>query len=161
MARALGEAVLYQFFAYVKSAPGALDGIAGIAYMSATSDIVRVKYIKSQHPPGVRILRNGGVRLRGKEFSSRFVGQVFLLRERHTVLHDLIPYFHHIRNITVAVYSLTVMFMSLLRPESMRKLCRFFVCRYHGVGHSRAECTFFKRAHALYGRAAGTAHRIL
>ena len=86
-------------------APAVLvNGIACVADMSASSYIVRVKYVNSADC-AVIVLGNSAVVLRCEKFPSALVCEVLLLRKSNAVLDNDVPYSHHFGDILFGIFS--------------------------------------------------------
>ena len=98
----LFEAVLDELLANVMSAAVLADGIAGVADVSAPTDIIGVEDIQPYHV-AVVVLRDGAVGLRGKEALARVRVEYLLLREGDALLDDVVPDVYHLRKVLVFV----------------------------------------------------------
>ena len=86
-------------------APAVLvNGIACVADMSASSYIVRVKYVNSADC-AVIVLGNSAVVLRCEKFPSALVCEVLLLRKSNAVLDNDVPDPHHFGDILFGIFS--------------------------------------------------------
>ena len=101
----LNKTVGDQFLSDMKSPCLGADCIAGIADMTAPADIIRMKNVKSQNIPSVRILCYSSVCLLSKKCFAGFCIQKILLGEGNSVLHDLVPNLIHGRKICVLIGS--------------------------------------------------------
>lgn len=107
------ERIANKRFADMLSPAGFVNGIACVADMSAASYVVRVKYVHSADC-AVNVLGNSAIGLRGEEFPSAFVREVFLLRKSSALVNDNIPYSYHFGNIPFGIFSYLHIFPLLL-----------------------------------------------
>lgn len=100
-----GQTVGYQLFSNVKSSGISAYRIAGVTDMTASSDIIRMKDVKSVNFSAFRIYCCSCLGLFCKKsFSCLFV-KAFFLWKSHTVFYNLIPYPDQIRKIFFFVFS--------------------------------------------------------
>ena len=100
-----GQTVGYQLFFNVKSSGISAYRIAGVTDMTASSDIIRMKNVKSVNFSAFRIYCCSCIGLLCKKsFSCLFV-KAFFLWKSHTVFYNLIPYPDQIRKIFFFVFS--------------------------------------------------------
>ena len=98
------QGILHKLFAYMQSSGGRTDGIACIAYMTASADIIGVQDIESEDR-SVFILRHPAVGLGSKEiFPGRFIQKLFL-RKGDAFLDNLIPDAGHRLDIGIFILS--------------------------------------------------------
>lgn len=67
------------------------NGIAGIANMPASPDIVRMQNIKADNLSGFPVLGQSGERLRRKERMAGFCSKLFLLEKGYPVPNNIVP----------------------------------------------------------------------
>lgn len=101
---ALFERIGNERFSDMLSPAVFVNGIACVADMSASSYIVRVKYVHSADC-AVIVLGNSAVGLRCKKFPSALVREVFLLRKSNAVLDNDVPYPYHFGDIIFGILS--------------------------------------------------------
>ena len=97
MLRGLFQAVQNQFLSDVKSAAGRCYGIARVADMAATPDIVRMQDIEADDM--AFFLGHAAVGLSSEKSRSCLLSQRFLLRKRNAILYHFVPNGDHRGNV--------------------------------------------------------------
>lgn len=146
MRSALHQTVRYQFFTDMQSARGSFDRITGVADVPAPADVVGVQNIKSVYMTGALVFRDGCIRLLCKKGRScRIIQQIFL-RERDTVLYNLVPDPVQLRNIALRIGS----DLNIHDKHAFHRVFRLFSWRSYTTGkgicqgHStRSACNCF------------------
>ena len=101
----LDQTVGYQFFSDMKSSGISAYRIAGIADMSTSSDIIRMKDVKAVNFSALLIHCSRCIGLLRKECLSGFLIQIFFLWKSHAIFHHFIPDPDQIRKIFFLVFS--------------------------------------------------------
>ena len=90
--------VSHQRFADMQSARFAVDGVAGITDMPASSYIVRMQNIQPQHVSGISVKGKAGKGLAAEKSVAGVFRQTLFLRKGCSFLNNLIPYAYGVGN---------------------------------------------------------------